>query len=155
GGQPRLNDPASFLHYVFGDEAPGSVVLFALPGEQSVWCDPHDTTALHRAINRYRESHNLYFSMSLQDQALAIEEWKRRHPQGDGAMATRGYATTALAIPGVWTDCDVQGPAHRAKNLPATKDIVLRFLNNKFPLRPTIVWDTGYGLQALWLFREL
>lgn len=64
------------------------------------------------------------------------------------------HSETALALPGLWGDIDVQGPAHKAVNLPPNKAAALGLIR-EFPLAPTVVVDSGYGLQPWWLFREL
>src|SRR5205823_5481483 len=65
----------------------------------------------------------------------------------------RGEAAAVIGIPGIWVDIDIAGPAHKAANLPPTRDAALSLLN-AFPYPPSLVVDTGHGLQAYWLFPE-
>jgi putative DNA primase/helicase len=60
-----------------------------------------------------------------------------------------------LAIPGLWIDIDIKHPAHRKVTLPDTIEDVLAVINTAVPLPATILVDSGYGLHAYWLFREL
>lgn len=57
-----------------------------------------------------------------------------------------------VALPGFGVDLDVAGPAHTKLGLPRTKEEAYRILPTDFP--PTIVVDSGHGLQAFWLLRE-
>lgn len=149
----RLSDPIEFLCFIFGGDPPGNLVLFTLPEERTYWLDSTDTEKIRRVIQSAASTHNVYFCMSTQDRDKAESLWKKKHPQTDSDPTTRGYADTAVAIPGVWADIDVQSLVHRDDHLPATKEEAFDLLI-QFPLAATIIWDTGYGLQALWLFRE-
>lgn len=149
----RLSDPIEFLRFTFGDDLPGNLAFFTLPGERAYWLDPTDTEGIRRVIQSASPSSNVYICMSTQDRGAAEELWRQKHPQTGGDPTTRGYADTAVAMPGVWADVDVRSAVHRGNHLPATKAEAFDLLT-QFPLTPTIIWDTGYGLQALWLFRE-
>lgn len=59
----------------------------------------------------------------------------------------RGDAETALAIPGAWADLDVKRGAFKSK------DDARRFVED-LPLPPSLIVDSGGGLQAVWLLRE-
>lgn len=136
------------MRLLFGEEASGHLVLFALPGEIALWNEAGDLQGAAQQVARFLPSHNLYFCLSLQDHDAAIARWHKEHP-GDGRLpTTRGYASTACAIPGAWADFDVQSAVHRGARLPSSKEVVLQFLKNKFPLYPSLIWDTGYGIRA-------
>jgi hypothetical protein len=72
-------------------------------------------------------------------------------PDGIGAHA-RVKAQETLAIPGVWLDIDVNGGPEGKKNAAPDLDAAkaLAFAE----LEPTILVNSGYGLQAWWLFEE-
>ena len=76
--------------------------------------------------------------------------------QADDLPATqRGTEKTVVAIPGFWLDVDVQGPNHKASNLPPTTEAALGLLTEAYPeVPPTMILATGGGLQAYWLFPE-
>ncbi len=57
-------------------------------------------------------------------------------------------------IPGAWIDVDVHGPAHTETALPPTSADALHLLKD-FPLPPSLVVDSGHGLYAFWLFKEV
>ena len=63
-------------------------------------------------------------------------------------------ARGVIALPGLWIDIDIQGPAHAAENLPVSLDEAEDFAR-EFPLQPTSIVDTGHGMHVYWLFKEL
>lgn len=65
----------------------------------------------------------------------------------------RGKADGACAIPGLWADLDVAGPAHKSTALPPTKEAAAD-LARRAPWPPTVLVDSGNGLQAWWLFPD-
>ncbi len=72
----------------------------------------------------------------------------------DYGPSFRCKADQVSAIAGLWADLDVLDPAHIAKNLCPSKMAALDLLH-RLPLVPTVVVDSGHGLQAYWLFKEL
>ena len=63
-------------------------------------------------------------------------------------------AEEVVALPGLWADIDVKGPAHKEQSLPPTKREALKILRG-IPLSPSLIVDSGHGLQVWWLFKEL
>ncbi len=67
---------------------------------------------------------------------------------------SRGDASQAGALVGVWLDVDVKDPtAHKADNIPETREQAFDLIY-EMPRPPTVVVSSGYGLQAWWTFRE-
>jgi hypothetical protein len=66
----------------------------------------------------------------------------------------RGGRNDCAAIPGLWLDLDVAGPAHKTTHtLPPTFDAAHELLAS-FPLPPTTIVHSGHGLQPYWLLAE-
>src|SRR5437867_621936 len=82
---------------------------------------------------------------ALQDKEAAFARWRVENPGKPGAPTTRGYSETAIALPGLWADFDIQSPAHKSENLPPTKEAA-RALLREFPPTPTLVVDSGHGV---------
>lgn len=96
-----------------------------------------------------------YYGVALQDIALAQAEAQRRLDNGQQKTPperTRGYSSTATAIPGIWLDIDIAGPGHEKPGLPEKPEHVDRILS-ALPDTTRQVW-TGGGVHAYWLFRE-
>ena len=66
---------------------------------------------------------------------------------------SRGLASEIDAIPGVYADIDVAGPAHKKANLPPTIEAASEILK-AVGISPTLTIASGHGLQAYWLFPE-
>jgi putative DNA primase/helicase len=145
---------ASFFHSLYGEEAPGHLVLWTRQDKHAYWLPADDLETAGQLAEQLAITYDVYCGVALQDKAAAFARWQRNNPDNRGDPTTRGYAETAKALPGLWVDVDVQGPAHKAANLPPTKDAALALIR-EFPLPPTLVVDSGHGLQAWWLFREV
>jgi hypothetical protein len=72
------------------------------------------------------------------------------------ANGQRGASCDVGILPGFWVEVDVAGPTHdgTAKKYFQTKTEAQVFLEG-LPHRPSVVVDSGGGLHAYWLFREL
>jgi len=82
---------------------------------------------------------NTYFSV-----------WPRRSDIPNGV---RGGSEDTVYATCLFADYDVAGPAHKDKNLPPSKEVVLEYLKG-LEKPPTVIIDTGYGLDPFWIFKE-
>jgi hypothetical protein len=124
------------------------VTILTLPGAGVRWLRAGDPAAIASAVieaDARPGVHAVYLSMGLAHPDAA-------HTKPDGAMRRAGAADIA-ALPGLWADLDIAGPAHTKKDLPPTEADALRILESS-GLRPTMVWRSGHGLQAFWRFAE-
>ncbi|MGI8783375.1 MAG: hypothetical protein ACR2L2_06975 [Acidobacteriota bacterium] len=123
-----------------GGDAPGCLAVFTLP-DRKTRVVPGDelfgeTPAM---IASLAETQNVYIGLSLLKAAPA---------------AGRGTAEDTLATPGQWFDLDVHGPNHKQTDLPMTRDEAFDFIVS-LDMQPTLVVDSGGGLQVYWLYDEL
>jgi hypothetical protein len=129
-------DTATFLQALFG----------AKPPEAGVQLWHKDTKKAHTYVNlgaaaTHATAHggdtDMYVSAGLA-RAAAKPSLKRLTVQ------------TCAAIPGVWADIDVnggpEGKANAAPDLAHAQALAVSVLN------PTLIVNSGYGLQAWWLF---
>ena len=132
-------------------------VLFADPGGL---LDGHHATvwSAHSKVTRWPPASDL----------AAIAKAIRDADSPVGALAT--YVGMALArnagpldrrarndqvgaMVALWLDVDYAGPAHEKKNLPPT-ELDARRVIDSVGLPPTLVWNSGHGLQAAWRLAE-
>lgn len=67
---------------------------------------------------------------------------------------SRGDASLAGALVGLWLDVDVRDPAaHKSDQIPETREQAFDLIY-EMPRPPTVVVSSGYGLQAWWTFAE-
>jgi hypothetical protein len=154
-----------FLDLLYGEDAPGDVVLWTAPERRSHWHAAGNLVLPAQHAMHLAPRTNLYHSVALQDRTAALAEARAREnrkakrenraPRQRSLASVRGYNSTALAIPGVWADIDVLDPlAHAATNLPPTLEAAVA-LAYELPVPPTLLIDSGHGLYAWWLFPEL
>jgi hypothetical protein len=144
---------AAFLRLLFDDNSPGHFVLWARKDKRARWLPANNPEEAGRRAEQLAAVDDVYFGVALQDKGAAVAKWRNDNPHVIGEPTTRGYSETTVVLPGLWADVDVQGPAHKAVNLPPSK-AAAQALIEEFPLLPTLVTDSGHGLQTWWLFRE-
>lgn len=59
-----------------------------------------------------------------------------------------------VAMPGLWMTIPIKGPTHQEKNIPSSIGEGLKFLKAQ-RMKPDIIIDTGYELQAHWIIEPL
>jgi putative DNA primase/helicase len=130
----------NFLRWLYGDDAPGWLTIWTLPDKTTAWFPIERLDEASRYATDRAPTHDVYFGVGLR---------QRKLDKG------RGTADDVLAIPGLWIDIDIKHPAHHKLTLPETIEDVLDLLRKAIPLPATILVDSGYGVHAYWLFREL
>lgn len=130
----------SFLELLYGQSyTTGYLTLFTVDSERTYW---HPSANLAEAAAQAVELSSVtdvYAGVGLRGKRL---------------LRGRGGSQDVVAIPGIWIDLDIAGPAHKQTNLPRNRGEVLALLR-ELPVRPSLVVDSGHGLYAFWLFHEL
>jgi hypothetical protein len=103
------------------------------------WASLQGLWSLRRPIGKLAAAGDVWFGVAPRVERL------------DGNQ--RGGASVCVAIPALWLDVDIAGPAHRLPNLPADW-AAARALIDRFPLQPTAVVNSGYGMQVWWRLAE-
>lgn len=145
---PRREPAASrldLLQAFYGEEAPGFLVIWRKGTKRSHWVSADQ---LDQATTLQTDD-DLYFGVALHDQERALEL-----AATTDAAQTRGCSESTVALPGLWADIDVRGPAHSRDDLPPSFEAAHELIA-RFPLPPTVVVHSGHGLQVFWLFKEL
>ena len=129
-------DPKEFLTELWGDPPPGPVLVWALPDKDSSWYADFKSVCQDLAA---RPDDDNYTGVGI--------------PRTDPPMATklRGKADQVTAIAGMWADIDVKHPIHKKDNLTPTTEKAIETLD-ALPFSPTIIVNSGHGIQAWWLF---
>ena len=126
-----------FLGEVFRDLPEGAqILIWSLAHKRSSWySDP--AKAAHRAEVDGAVD-DVYVGCAWREANLGAK--------------VRGAETDCAGITGLWADVDVEMPGH-ARAAFKTKAAAKAWLEG-LPLPPTIIVDSGNGLQAWWLFSE-
>lgn len=137
--EERVADALSFLERRYSNVKEGWLVLWRLDNYTSEWLPVTDLEAVARAAVEVSEKTDVYLGVGVQKEKQIF--------------AKRGAAKTVSYITGFWIDVDIKGTAHKAANLPPTKEKALEFIR-KFELKPTEIIHSGHGLQVWWLLKE-
>ena len=137
-----MMDPRQFLTALWGENPPGMLNIFMLPDQKSYWYP--DLEKVNRDMQQHLHE-EVYTGV-----ALAKKEGTRFNTR------SRVKEVDAAAIPGVWADIDVFHPSekvHKEKSLPSTVEQAQEVMA-KLPHSPTLIVDSGHGLQYWWLLEE-
>ena len=135
-------DPRQFLAALWGENPPGMINIWMLPDQKSYWYP--DLEKVNRDMQHHLHE-EVYTGV-----ALARKEGARFN------TGSRVKEVDAAAIPGVWSDIDVFHPSekvHKDKILPGTVEQAQEVMA-KLPHSPTLIVDSGHGLQYWWLLEE-
>lgn len=94
------------------------------------------------------------FGRKIETELAGCDVWAGCATRRENMGARRGGDADCYEVPAAWVDIDVKGPNHKADNLPPTLAAAAELVRD-FPLGPSVVVNSGGGLQAWWLFPEL
>jgi hypothetical protein len=125
-----------FFHKLYGTKPPKyHILLWDLATKHSHWFTDCDKAAEFAAGRR-----NVYIGVGLSPQ--------------DFGPSKRCPASKIIGFPGHFIDIDVAGPAHKKGALPESMDEAMGIVK-RFPLEPTLLINSGHGIQAWWLFHDI
>jgi hypothetical protein len=125
----------------FPDTAGNKILIWTktLDGDKrSHWCDTAEQAA--DVVMRDRDGRDVYIGMGLS-------------PADFGPHA-RCKIPDIAGLAGLWLDGDVAGPTHSEEDGAAKSRDEVFAAAARFPLTPTLIEDSGTGLQLFWLFKE-
>ena len=128
-----------FLTFLWGGHPPGKVLIWTAPDKVSHWYDR--LVNVDQDVDRMAREQNVYTGVGL------------AAPGYRTSPTRRVKAHNVAAIAGLWADIDIDHPVHKKKNLPPDIDTVLDLLDTLY-YEPTLIIDSGHGIQAWWLFTE-
>lgn len=141
-------DTHAFMHALFGAVAEDSGLvtpLWTLQNKRSHWHPAHDVDGLAAtAATAAADNRDVYVSVSASS----------RLPNESRRGATRITADNSAGIVGLWADIDIADPdVHKKWNLPPDEKSA-RLILERMGLTPSVVVNSGHGLQAWWLLHE-
>jgi hypothetical protein len=135
------NETEILLETLWSDADKGLLAIYSLPSGKAEFFDLSEGDALKRAsksIIGANSKQNVYHNLGL----------LKGLPEG------HGKESEVIAIPALWMDIDIAGHAHKKSNLPSSLQECLDFFYD-FPLKPTLIINSGHGLHVYWVFREV
>lgn len=132
-----------WLQMLYGRIEEGWVNLFSVEkgnGRRHVeWAPVDNLKALGPTIESLGEKGDVWFGVATRADRLE-----------DGQ---RGGINSCETIPAFWLDIDIAGPAHRLPGLPTNHTQAVDLVK-RFPLQPSAVVQSGYGMQPWWRLKE-
>jgi hypothetical protein len=115
----------------------------------------------HCAVQVWRkDTKKAYTYRAVEAAAEDVAKWTKTDVYVTAGMApnltsgrptpTRLAAVNVMGIPGVWADIDVNGGPENKTGAAADVDAALELAHRL--LEPTVLVNSGYGIQAWWLF---
>lgn len=127
-------DTKQFLESLY-QYASGYITLWDKKTKQTAWIDIDDIDTI---ADTAQGAIDVYFGVGLG----SVKKYAGRLTMDE-----------ITCLPGLWVDIDIAGDGHKSKNLPASSEQAIEFIN-KLPISPTIIVNSGGGLHCYWLFRE-
>ena len=131
-----MKTPREFLTALWGDPAPGVILVWTLPKKESQWYTRLDQ------VNQDVEHHaheDVYTGVGIAYRNRARFTTHKKLTEDEvGGLA------------GMWADIDWAHPVHRKPNLPPSLEQAMETLEGaKF--EPSVLVNSGHGLQGWWL----
>src|SRR5687768_14692413 len=120
-----------FLARLYGDDAPGSLLLWTLSNKRSHWLPARDLREVAHLATELAYVDQVYFGCGLHAEALGLHG--------------RGEAEHVRTLPGLWADLDFGTAGHRSTRNPPTLEDAL-WIVRTFPLSVSVVVHSGYGV---------
>ena len=128
-----------FLSQLYQGCSDGCITITTLPDRRNIHLPVTEIDKAADLIQTLGQRHNTYYNTALRKPGL--DEY------------TRGGEEDIHTVVCMFADIDIAGPAHKQTALPESKEEVLSFLDS-FPLRPSIIIDSGNGIHAIWLLDQ-
>ncbi|MGQ9676741.1 MAG: AAA family ATPase [Chloroflexota bacterium] len=127
-----------FLRLLFGDDAVGHL-LIQMDSKPPIHFSARDLRQAAQAATSSDRQFDVSFGIGLRSSTSGGEQ---------------NSLNSIAALPGLWVNVQFRQFGRGESDLPATRDDALRLIR-QFPLAPTVVVNSGDGLQAYWLFATL
>ena len=114
------------------------------PGQAHVWINPPSTSLWYPTFERVNQDLDHYTATNIYT-GVALA------PSGPRRPGQRVLASQTTAIAGLWADLDYGTVGHKKTNYPPTIQHALDIIDN-FRFAPTVIINSGHGLQPWWLF---
>ena len=144
-----MSNGDSFLKELYGEVDKGFLTLWVKQNKNTYWFPVQSYEELrNKALSLAEKGRDVYFGVGIRGQQL------ESYHKGSRKIIPRGTIKDIVAIPGFWMDIDIaNSDAHAKEDLPPTHDAAISLLN-EFPLKPSVLINSGYGLHGYWLFKE-
>ena len=131
--------PSKFLTELWGTAPPGKVLIWTAPPKRSYWYTQYAN--LDDNVAKLAETTNVYTGIGLAASNARVSE------------RNRVKSNNIAAIAGLWSDIDISHPVHKKQHLAPSIEAATEALDTLY-YTPTLLVNSGHGLQAWWLFDQ-
>ena len=132
-------DAQEFMKTLWGEDLPGPVYVWMLPTKKTIWFVNLDH--VNRTLSRYQDC-DIYTGAGLAPP----------DNPGTGKVNKRVEQDDVAGLAGLWADIDIEHPAHNSSKKLAPSQEKIMDLLEELPFTPTLVVNSGHGVQAWWVF---
>lgn len=129
-----------FLERLYGTNPPGWLLVWTGKGGKRYPISTMANNDIVEEIIATSQTSDVMISVGL----------RRNRPENE----TLKDEKEIVALPGLWMVIPIKGPTHQEKYIPSSIGEGLKFLKSQ-RMKPDIIIDTGYELQAHWNFEHL
>jgi len=135
-GDERVATIEQFLRTLFSEKPDSEYILiWTLKGKRSAWFSDIDKAVAHVI----KAKGDVYVGVGTSPKSMG--------------PAKRCPASQISTFPGLFADIDVAGPAHKSPRLPKSRGQAMAIVE-ALGVPPSIIVNSGHGIQAWWLFKE-
>jgi hypothetical protein len=137
----KTNQTEKLLESMWSNADRGILAIYSLPSAKAEFFNLAESGAIYKAIKTIagkNGNQNIYHTLGLLN----------KRPE------KRGKEDDVMGIAALWMDIDFAGNAHKKGKLPSSLEECLDFLET-FPLKPTVIINSGNGLHVYWVFNEI
>lgn len=131
--------PSEQFRLLFGSDFPGKIAVWSKQDKGTAFFGAGEMARAEKHILRRAATSDMYFGVC---------------PVREDLSSGRGKADDVIASPGTWLDIDIGETGHKGKKYPPDRNTAWKIVR-EFPIRPSLMVNSGYGLHAYWLFDKL
>ena len=137
--QNHITTPSSQFAALFGKDFTDSLVIWTKQDKKTAFFSSDKLAEAEKYALEKAKTCDVYVGVAL---------------VRDGIASGRGKVEDVVALSGFWLDVDLGSTGHKGVKYPPDQKTAWAILK-MFPVKPSLVVNSGYGLHVYWLFEHL
>lgn len=135
----QIKKPYDQFTAMFGKDFAGKMAIWSKQDMQTAFFSSDELAEAEKYALKKAETCDVYVGVAL---------------VRDDIASGRGKAEDVVALPGFWLDVDLGSTGHKGTQYPPDQKNAWAIVK-MFPVKPSLVVHSGYGLHVYWLFEHL
>ena len=135
----QIKKPYDQFTAMFGKDFAGKMAIWSKQDMQTAFFSSDELAEAEKYALKKAETCDVYVGVGL---------------VRDDIASGRGKADDVVALPGFWLDVDLGSTGHKGTQYPPDQKTAWAIVK-MFPVKPSLVVHSGYGLHVYWLFEHL